>query len=110
MQPGNGINSVTNDPAHIRWAIAETIKTLGTKPDLYYLHRIDPNTPLEKSIGEMQKLKEEGLTKYIGLSECSAETLRKADKSECPFTSPPFSDMGIVARIQPFVVGRRSSD
>lgn len=43
---------------------------------------MDPNTKLEDSIGEMQKLKEEGLTRYIGLSEPSAETLRKACKSE----------------------------
>ena len=71
-------NSVTNSPAHIRSAIQETIKLLGSPPDLYYLHRIDPNTKLEDSIGELQKLKEEGLTKYIGISECGAETLRKA--------------------------------
>jgi aryl-alcohol dehydrogenase-like predicted oxidoreductase len=80
---GGGVNSkVTNSPEHIRSAIQETIKCLGSAPDLYYLHRIDPETKLEDSIAEMQKLKEEGLTKYIGLSECGAETLRKACKSE----------------------------
>ena len=74
--------NVTNSPEHIRYAIQETIKCLGSKPDLYYLHRIDPTTKLEDSIAEMQKLKDEGLTRYIGISECGADTLRKACKSQ----------------------------
>ncbi|KAJ5187713.1 hypothetical protein N7449_010707 [Penicillium cf. viridicatum] len=53
-----------------------TIDRLGFTPDLYYLHRIDPNT---ESIGALDELRRAGKTKYIGLSECSAETLRKAN-------------------------------
>lgn len=73
---------VDNSPAHIAKYIEETRERLGYYPDLYYLHRIDPNTPLEDSIPALQKLKTDGKVKYIGLSECSADTLRKACKSE----------------------------
>lgn len=72
---------MTNKPDHIATYIEGTKERLGSYPDLYYLHRIDPNTPLEESIPALQKLKTEGKTKYIGLSECSAATLRKACSS-----------------------------
>ncbi|KAJ5756903.1 aldo/keto reductase [Penicillium nucicola] len=70
---------VTNSAAHIKEYIEGTIDRLGFAPDLYYLHRIDPNTPLEESIGALDELRRSGKTKYIGLSECSAATLRKAN-------------------------------
>jgi hypothetical protein len=72
---------VTNKPEHIYESIEASTKRLGTAPDLYYLHRIDPDTPLEESIKALQSIKESGKTKYIGLSEPSADTLRKACKS-----------------------------
>ncbi|PQE17392.1 aldo keto reductase protein [Rutstroemia sp. NJR-2017a BVV2] len=71
--------SVSNSPAHIESYIEGTIERLGFAPDLYYLHRIDPNTPLEESIPALDKIRKAGKTKYIGLSECSAATLRKAN-------------------------------
>lgn len=46
--------------------------------DLYYLHRVDPNTPIEDSVGAMAQLAKEGKIRLIGLSEPSAETIRKA--------------------------------
>ncbi|OKL55525.1 hypothetical protein UA08_09216 [Talaromyces atroroseus] len=70
---------VDNSAAHIKEYIEGTIDRLGFTPDLYYLHRIDPNTPLEESIGALDELRRAGKTKYIGLSECSAATLRKAN-------------------------------
>ncbi|KAK2604021.1 hypothetical protein N8I77_006982 [Diaporthe amygdali] len=69
---------VTNSAAHIKEYIDGTIERLGFAPDLYYLHRIDPNTPLEESIGTLDEIRRAGKTKYIGLSECSAATLRRA--------------------------------
>ncbi|KAJ3957435.1 hypothetical protein N0V92_005984 [Colletotrichum tropicale] len=63
----------------VRDKLFGTIDRLGFTPDLYYLHRIDPNTPLEESIGALDELRRAGKTKYIGLSECSAATLRKAN-------------------------------
>ncbi|CAH0052434.1 unnamed protein product [Clonostachys solani] len=70
---------VTNSASHIAEYIEGTIERLGFAPDLYYLHRIDPNTPLEESIPALDALRKQGKTKYIGLSECSAATLRKAN-------------------------------
>ncbi|KZL75703.1 aldo/keto reductase [Colletotrichum tofieldiae] len=74
-----GDRSVTNSRSHIRSYIDGTIERLGFAPDLYYLHRIDPKTPLQESIGTLDELRREGKTKYIGLSECSARTLRNAN-------------------------------
>ncbi|KAI1355631.1 NADP-dependent oxidoreductase domain-containing protein [Xylaria sp. FL0043] len=74
-----GSGGVTNSAAHIEEYIEGTIKRLGFTPDLYYLHRIDPKTPLEESIPALDKLRKTGKTKYIGLSECSAATLLKAN-------------------------------
>jgi aryl-alcohol dehydrogenase-like predicted oxidoreductase len=82
---GEEEGGVTNSPEHIREYIEGTIQRLGFTPDLYYLHRIDPNTPLEKSIPALDQLRKDGKTKYIGLSECSAETLRKANESKKNF-------------------------
>ncbi|GES74893.1 aldo/keto reductase [Rhizophagus clarus] len=45
--------------------------------DLYYQHHVDPNTPIEDTVCTLAKLVKEGKVKYIGLSECSAETLRR---------------------------------
>ena len=77
MNGGDG--KVTNSASHIAEYIEGTIERLGFTPDLYYLHRIDPDTPLEESIPALDKIRREGKTKYIGLSECSAKTLRKAN-------------------------------
>ncbi|KPI42024.1 Aldo-keto yakc [NADP(+)] [Cyphellophora attinorum] len=76
---GGGKFSVDNSPEHIRKYIEGTIDRLGFAPDLYYLHRIDPNTPLEDSISALDSIRKAGKCKYIGLSECSAATLRKAN-------------------------------
>ncbi|KAJ5496565.1 hypothetical protein N7463_008552 [Penicillium fimorum] len=74
-----GDMSVTNSASHIKEYIEGTIERLGFTPDLYYLHRIDPNTPLTESIPALDEIRKAGKTKYIGLSECSAATLRKAN-------------------------------
>jgi len=74
-----GQGQVTNSASHIKTYIEGTIERLGFAPDLYYLHRIDPNTPLEESITALDEIRKAGKTKHIGLSECSAATLRKAN-------------------------------
>ncbi|KAJ6071442.1 hypothetical protein N7499_009456 [Penicillium canescens] len=74
-----GGGSVTNSASHIKEYIEGTIERLGFTPDLYYLHRIDPNTSLTESIPALDEIRKAGKTKYIGLSECSAATLRKAN-------------------------------
>jgi aryl-alcohol dehydrogenase-like predicted oxidoreductase len=66
-------------PANCRRAVEGSLKRLRTDHiDLYYLHRVDPKTPIEDSVGEMEKLRKEGKIRMIGLSEPSAATIRKA--------------------------------
>lgn len=73
--------TVNGKPEYVRSACEASLKRLGIETiDLYYQHRVDKNTPIEDTIGEMAKLVEEGKVKYLGLSEASAETLRRASK------------------------------
>ncbi|RIA99717.1 aldo/keto reductase [Glomus cerebriforme] len=73
-----GINGT---PEYVRQACENSLKRLGVDYiDLYYQHRVDPNTPIEDTVGTLAELVKEGKIKYIGLSECSAETLRRAYK------------------------------
>ncbi|KAL7422972.1 hypothetical protein Q5752_002270 [Cryptotrichosporon argae] len=74
-----GDGHVTNAPSHIEAYIEGSRARLGSYPDLYYLHRIDPDTPLEASIAALDGLRKAGKIKYIGISEPSAATLRKAN-------------------------------
>jgi aryl-alcohol dehydrogenase-like predicted oxidoreductase len=68
-------------PEYVKKAIDRSLKNLGTDYiDLYYLHRLDPNTPIEDTVGAMADLVKAGKVKYIGLSEVSAETIRKANQ------------------------------
>ncbi|EPT05703.1 hypothetical protein FOMPIDRAFT_1021419 [Fomitopsis schrenkii] len=74
--PGKTSNG---DPAYVRQSCERSLKRLGVDQiDLYYLHRPDPTVPIEKTIEAMAQLVSEGKVKYLGLSECSAETLRRA--------------------------------
>jgi aryl-alcohol dehydrogenase-like predicted oxidoreductase len=66
-------------PANVRRASDGSLMRLGLETiDLYYLHRMDPNTPIEETVGEMGRLVEEGKVRYLGLSEASADTIRRA--------------------------------
>jgi len=70
---------VDGSPANVRRAIEGSLKRLQTDHvDLYYLHRMDPDTPIEETVGEMARLIEEGKVRALGLSEASAATLRRA--------------------------------
>ncbi|KAI0063928.1 Aldo/keto reductase [Artomyces pyxidatus] len=70
---------VDGDPAYVRQAFEKSVKRLGVeKVDLYYLHRPDTTVPIEYTVGAMAELVKEGKVKYIGLSEVSASTLRRA--------------------------------
>lgn len=69
------------DPAFIREQCEASLARLQVDClDLFYLHRIDQNIPIEITMTEMKKLVEEGKVKYVGLSECSAATIRRAHK------------------------------
>ncbi|CAB5393827.1 unnamed protein product [Rhizophagus irregularis] len=72
---------ISGTPEYIRQACESSLKRLGVDCiDLYYQHRVDPNTPIEVTVGTLAELVKEGKIKYIGLSECSAATLRRAYK------------------------------
>ncbi|KAL6344115.1 hypothetical protein AAG906_029783 [Vitis piasezkii] len=75
----DGKRDVRGDPAYVRAACEASLKRLEVDCiDLYYQHRIDTRVPIEVTIGELKKLVEEGKIKYIGLSEASASTIRRA--------------------------------
>ena len=66
-------------PKHLRIAVENSLKRLNTDViDLYYAHRIDPNVPVEETVGAMAELVKEGKVRFLGLSEVSANTLRRA--------------------------------
>lgn len=66
-------------PAYIRRAAERSLRHLQTDViDLYYLHRVDPDVPIEESVGAMSELVAEGKVRHIGLSEASAGTIRRA--------------------------------
>lgn len=75
----DGTREIRGDPAYVRAACEGSLKRLGVDCiDLYYQHRIDTRVPIEVTVGELKKLVEEGKIKYIGLSEASASTIRRA--------------------------------
>jgi aryl-alcohol dehydrogenase-like predicted oxidoreductase len=70
---------IDGSPAYIKQAVEGSLKRLKTEViDLYYAHRIDPNVPVEETVGAMAQLVKEGKVRYLGLSEVSAATLRRA--------------------------------
>jgi aryl-alcohol dehydrogenase-like predicted oxidoreductase len=74
-----GEQRVNGRPEYVREACHASLARLGTDHiDLYYLHRIDPTTPVEETVGAMRDLVLEGLVRHIGLSEVSSATLRRA--------------------------------
>lgn len=71
--------TVDGSPANVRRAIEGSLKRLNMdQVDLYYLHRVDPNTPIEETVGAMGELVKEGKVRFLGLSEAAPETIRKA--------------------------------
>jgi aryl-alcohol dehydrogenase-like predicted oxidoreductase len=72
-------SGVDGTPAHLRSACEESLRRLGVSSiDLYYLHRVDPKVPIEESVRAMAGLVDEGKVRYLGLSEVSPQTLRRA--------------------------------
>jgi aryl-alcohol dehydrogenase-like predicted oxidoreductase len=75
------VRGVNGKPEYIRRACEGSLRRLGVETiDLYYQHRVDRATPIEETVGAMAQLVREGKIRYIGLSEASRETLRRAAK------------------------------
>jgi aryl-alcohol dehydrogenase-like predicted oxidoreductase len=81
LRPGPGRWTQDGRPEHLREACEGSLKRLRLdRIDLYQWHRIDPNVPLEESLGALKELQEEGKVRHLGLSEVSVEQLRRAQR------------------------------
>jgi aryl-alcohol dehydrogenase-like predicted oxidoreductase len=77
--PNGEFLGVRGDPEYVRSACEASLKRLGVEViDLYYQHRVDPGVPIEDTVGEMARLKQEGKVRYLGLSEAAPRTIRAA--------------------------------
>jgi len=73
---------VNGKPDYVRKSCEGSLRRLGVETiDLYYQHRVDPNTPIEETVGAMAELVKEGKVRFLGLSEAGPETLRRAMKT-----------------------------
>jgi len=73
------IRGINGRPDYVRQACEGSLRRLGVEViDLYYQHRVDPETPIEETVGSMARLVEEGKVRFLGLSEAGADTLRRA--------------------------------
>ncbi|WP_369225995.1 aldo/keto reductase [Streptomyces sp. R39] len=76
---GGGPGVPDSSPANIRVSVEGSLRRLGTdRIDLYYQHRVDPNTPIEETVGALAELVAEGKIGHIGLSEAGVGTIRRA--------------------------------
>jgi aryl-alcohol dehydrogenase-like predicted oxidoreductase len=77
----DGKQGVDGTPEYVMKACDASLKRLGIEViDLYYQHRVDPNTPIEDTVGAMKRLVEQGKVRAIGLSEANPQTIRRANK------------------------------
>lgn len=77
----NGIRSVDSTPGNVRRACDASLRRLGIETiDLFYQHRVDPNVPIEETVGAMAELVSAGKVRMLGLSEAGPQTLRRAAK------------------------------
>jgi aryl-alcohol dehydrogenase-like predicted oxidoreductase len=73
------VRSINGRPEYVRQACEGSLRRLGVEViDLYYQHRVDPNTPIEETVGAMAALVREGKVRFLGLSEAAPETIRRA--------------------------------
>ena len=77
--PGGEFLAVNGRPEHVHQACEASLQRLGVEViDLYYQHRVDPNTPIEETVGAMAELVKAGKVRHLGLSEAAAATVRRA--------------------------------
>jgi aryl-alcohol dehydrogenase-like predicted oxidoreductase len=75
----NPVRGVRGDAAHVRECCEASLRRLGVDHiDLYYQHRVDPDVPIEETVGAMAELVAEGKVRYLGMSEAGAATIRRA--------------------------------
>ena len=75
------MRGISGKPDYVKKACEASLRRLGIETiDLYYQHRVDPETPIEDTVGAMAELVHEGKVRYLGLSEAGPETIRRAHK------------------------------
>jgi aryl-alcohol dehydrogenase-like predicted oxidoreductase len=80
--PGGERLGVRGDPAYVRECCEASLQRLGIETiDLYYQHRVDPNVPIEETVGAMAELIDQGKVVHLGLSEAAPETIRRAHET-----------------------------
>src|SRR5437868_9858877 len=85
--PAGEFLGVKGDPDYVRSACEASLRRLGVEViDLYYQHRVDPDVPIEDTVGAMARLKDEGKIRFLGLSEAAPRTIRRA-QSVHPITA-----------------------
>jgi aryl-alcohol dehydrogenase-like predicted oxidoreductase len=78
---GNLGNAVNGKPAYVAEACDKSLRRLGIDEiDIYFQHRVDPEVPIEDTVGAMERLVEQGKVRWLGLSEAGPETIRRAHK------------------------------
>ena len=79
--PDGAFLGVSGKPDYVKTCCEQSLKRLGVEViDLYYQHRVDPNTPIEETVGAMAELVKEGKIRYLGLSEAGPRTIDRAHK------------------------------
>jgi aryl-alcohol dehydrogenase-like predicted oxidoreductase len=77
--PDGSFRGINGRPEYVKAACDASLRRLGVETiDLYYQHRVDPNTPIEDTVGAMERLVEQGKIRHLGLSEAAIDTLRRA--------------------------------
>ena len=77
--PGGSFEGVNGKPSYVKASCDASLKRLGVDViDLYYQHRVDPDTPIEETVGAMADLVKQGKVRFIGLSEAAPQTIRRA--------------------------------
>lgn len=106
--------AINGSKSYVKKAVERSLKNLGTDYiDLYYLHRLDTNTPIEETVEAMGELVKEGKVKYIGLSEVGSETIKKAHKvhpltavqSEYSLFERQIEELGILDTLKELGIG-----
>ena len=79
QRTADGRFGVNGRPEYVMEACEKSLQRLGVETiDLYYQHRVDPNVPIEETVGAMKRLDEQGKVRFLGLSEAGVQTLRRA--------------------------------